>query len=133
MESINNMEIASSVVAHPNIFVKHGFLGFSTKLYYRPTLALVDCIRKYYPVATGDAIQQFLIKFQCNPQCAENTKLSMNYDPNGSYRLEMCVARDHQFIALQLSRYSDLDYNPVTDVSIFEEKEAELLCKVLVK
>ncbi|MBR0046893.1 MAG: hypothetical protein IJP75_08450 [Bacteroidaceae bacterium] len=133
MTNFKHMEIASTVAAHPNIYVKHGFLGFSTKVYYRPTLSEVDCIRKYYTIATGNALLQFLTKFPTNPQCAENTKLKMEFDPNGNYCMEMCSSRDHLFIALQLFRYSDLAYNAITEIFIFEGREAELLCHAIRK
>ena len=133
MANFNHMEIASTVAAHPNIYVKHGFLGFSTKVYYRPSLSEVDCIRNYYTIATGNALLQFLTKFQNNPNCAENAQLKMEFDPNGNYCMEMCASHDRQFIALQLFRYSDLEYNAITDIIILEGREAELLCRVLRK
>ena len=131
MASFKNMEIAPAVSAHQNIYVKQGFLGFGTKVYYRPTLSLVDCTRKYYTISSGNEIHQFLLKFQNDPRIAEKTHLSLQYDPNGNYCLETCIARDGQFAALQLFRYSDLAYNAVTDIKIYEGKEAELLRHVL--
>ena len=131
MASFSNLEIASAVSSHENIYVKHSFLGFGTKVYYRPTLSLVDSIRNYYTMSSGNALHQFLFLFQRNPSSAEGAKLQLDYDPNGNYSLEMCAARDGQFIALQLFRYSDLAYNPVTDILIREGKEAEVLCLVL--
>lgn len=131
MASFKNMEIAPAVTAHEHIYVKQRFLGFSTKVYYKPTLSLVDCTRNYYTLSSGNEIQQFLLKFQSDPKCAEKTHLSMHYDPNGNYSLEMCASRDGLFVALQLFRYSELSYNAVTDIKIYEGKEAELLYRVL--
>ncbi|MBR1666782.1 MAG: hypothetical protein IJ693_00740 [Bacteroidaceae bacterium] len=131
MASFKNMEIAPAVTAHENIYVRQGFLGFNTKIYYKPTLSLVDCTRNYYALSSGNEIQQFLLKFQNNPTIAEKTQLRFIHDPNGNYCLEMCASSDGQFVALQLFRYSDLAYNAVTDIKIYEGKEAELLYRVL--
>lgn len=125
------MEMASVVASHPHIFVKHGFLGLYSKVYYRPTLAEVDCIRNYYTVSSGNAIHQFLLKFQNDPSCAEHTHLKLDFDPNGNYCMELCVARDSSFCAVQLFRYGELEYVPVTEVKIYEGREAELLSGVL--
>jgi len=131
MASLKNMEMASVVASHPHIFVKHGFLGLYSKVYYRPTLAEVDCIRNYYTVSSGNAIHQFLLKFQNDPSCAEHTHLKLDFDPNGNYCMELCVARDSSFCAVQLFRYGELEYVPVTEVKIYEGREAELLSGVL--
>lgn len=131
MASLKNMEMASVVTSHPHIFVKHGFLGLYSKVYYRPTLAEVDCIRNYYTVSSGNAIHQFLLKFQNDPSCAEHTHLKLDFDPNGNYCMELCVARDGSFCAVQLFRYGELEYVPVTEVKIYEGREAELLSGVL--
>ena len=131
MASLKNMEMASVVASHPHIFVKHGFLGLYSKVYYRPTLAEVDCIRNYYTVSSGNAIHQFLLKFQNDPSCAEHTHLKLDFDPNGNYCMELCVARDGSFCVVQLFRYGELEYVPVTEVKIYEGREAELLSGVL--
>ena len=131
MASLKNMEMASVVASHPHIFVKHGFLGLYSKVYYRPTLAEVDCIRNYYTISSGNAIHQFLLKFQNDPSCAEHTHLKLDFDPNGNYCMELCVARDGSFCAVQLFRYGELEYVPVTEVKIYEGREAELLSGVL--
>ena len=81
MASFKNMEMAPIVASHPHIFVKHGFFDLFTRVYYRPTLAEVDCIRNYYTVSSGNAIHQFLLKFQNAPTCAEHTQLKWTLTP----------------------------------------------------
>ena len=131
MASFKNMEMASIVASHPHIFVKHGFFDLFTRVYYRPTLAKVDCFRNYYTVSSGNAIHQFLLKFQSDPAGAGHTQLKLDFDPNGNYCMELCVASDDSFCAVQLFRYGELEYVPVTEVRIYEGREAELLVGVL--
>ena len=131
MASFKNMEMAPIVASHPHIFVKHGFFDLFTRVYYRPTLAEVDCIRNYYTVLSGNAIHQFLLKFQNAPTCAEHIQLKLDFDPNGNYCMELCVARDGSFCAVQLFRYAELEYVPITEVKTYEGHEAELLSGVL--
>lgn len=124
MASFKHMEIAPVVSAHEHIETKKGFLGLSTKVCYTPTRSEVDSIRNYYTPASGSAIQQFLLRFQSDPASAAKAALSLTTDPNGNYSLEMCVSRDGHFMALQLFRYSDLAYQPITEVRIYEGQEA---------
>lgn len=127
------MEIASAVSAHENIYVKQGFFGFRTKVYYKPTLSEVDSIRNYYTLSSGNEIQQFLLQFQNDPSCAEKAPLTLDCDPNGTYRLEVYTSRDGKFLALQLFRYAELEYHPVNGIKIYEGEEAALLKTALLE
>lgn len=131
MTKFRNLEIAPTVANHPNISIKTSMFGFRTKIYYKPTSTEIDCIRNYYTMSSGNAIHQFLLKFQHNPQCAEEAKLPLEQDDNGNYCLEVCSARDGQFIALQLFRYNNLAYNSVCEIKVFEGQEASMLKKAL--
>ena len=131
MASFKNLEIAPTVANYPRISIKTSLLGLRTKIYYNPTQTEVDCIRNYYTMSSGCAIQQFLLKFQHDPLCAENAKLPIELDDNGCFCLEACSSRDGQFIAIQLFRYNQLAYNSVCEIKIFEGKEAILLKKAL--
>jgi hypothetical protein len=131
MASFKNLGIAPTVANHPRISIKTSLLGLRTKIYYNPTQTEVDCIRNYYTMSSGCAIQQFLLKFQHDPLCAENAKLPIELDDNGCFCLEACSSRDGQFIAIQLFRYNQLAYNSVCEIKIFEGKEAILLKKAL--
>lgn len=134
MSSFKNMGIAPAVAANPNIIVKSGFLGLNTRVYYRPTFARVKSIRDYYTVESGHFLQQFLTKFQNDPNSATKIpELDLETNPNGNYCLEICASVDSQFVALQLLRFSDLAYNPITDLMVYEGPEAEMLCRVLRK
>ena len=48
----------------------------------------------------------------------------------GNYHLEMCAAADGRFTALQLFRFVNYEYTPVTDVCIYEEAESLLIQKL---
>ena len=49
----------------------------------------------------------------------------------GNVRLEGCKSADRQFAALQLLRFSDFEYRPVTDVRFYEGRTAEIICAML--
>ena len=132
MASFRHLEIAPTVANHPLILIKNSLFGFRPRIYYKPTQAEIDCIRNYYTTSSGNAILQFLLKFQQTPQCAESTKIPIELDDNGSFCLEMCSSRDGQFIAIQLFKYDHLAYNPACEIKVFEGQEATLLKKALV-
>ena len=49
----------------------------------------------------------------------------------GNARLDICVSKDRQFIALQLFNYYDLMFHPITDPKIIEGQDAELIAKAV--
>ena len=105
MASFKNMEMAPIVASHPHIFVKHGFFDLFTRVYYRPTLAEVDCIRNYYTVSSGNAIHQFLLKFQNAPTCAEHIQLNPSLIFNCPFLLLSSTLR-FSFVALCTTNFS---------------------------
>ena len=55
----------------------------------------------------------------------------MNETPNGNYILEACVSRDGTYVALLLLQYKQLDYEPVTDVLVYEGESAQIISRIL--
>ncbi len=67
---------------------------------------------------------------KCTPEQLEQERRSgtkIEKTQLGNVLLEACVSDDKQFAALQLFRYGNLKYNPVTDVQIYEGDNAALI------
>lgn len=131
MANFRHLEIAPQVASHPNIYIKKSFLGFKTRVFYQPTYSEVDSVRKYFTMSSGSDICDFL-RCCAKGECSHLPEhLSIEYNDNGNYCLEMCSARDGQFVALQMFKYINLEYQPVCDIIIYEGNEAKNLKKAI--
>lgn len=50
---------------------------------------------------------------------------------NGNYRLEACLSDDRQFCAIQLFRFADFSYRPLSDARFYEGNDVERVAKLL--
>lgn len=131
MTKFKNMEIATAVAQNPHIFVKKSLWGLKTKVYYKPSYAEVDSVRRFYTMSSGSAIQHFLDEYSEDKCSGKKKSLPIEYDDNGNYCLEMCSSRDGEFAAVQLFRYANLSYNPVSDIIMYEGHQAHVLKRAI--
>lgn len=131
MTKFKNMEIAAAVAKNPHIFVKKSLWGLKTKVYYQPSYAEVDSVRRFYTMSSGSAIKRFLDEYSEGKCSGKKKTITIEYDDNGNYCLEMCSSRDGEFVAVQLFRYSDLSYNPVSDIVMYEGDRAHVLKRAI--
>jgi hypothetical protein len=129
MSSFKNMEMAAAVSAHEHINIKKSL--FSTKVIYTPTQAVVRPVVLEYAPAEGERLQR-LLTLSPDKMAAE-----MKYNgkpataPIGQFRLEVCLSDDHQFCALQLFRFTDFRYHPVTDLQCYEGEDISTLVELI--
>lgn len=129
MANINQLEMGEFISKHPHITVKKSLFGLSSKVVYEPTQSKVDVLRRDYDQAHGEQLRQLLAK-----PVVELEKEGQGSVPQsniGSVRLEGCLSQDHQFVALQLLTYSDFMYKPMTDVLVYEGKDADVVARIL--
>ena len=50
----------------------------------------------------------------------------------GNYLAEVCASRDGEFLTIQLFQFQQLNYEPVTEVLIFEGQDAAALAHLFV-
>ena len=127
MANIKNMAMAEQLVANPDVEIKNGFFGLCTKYIFRPT---------------GSTIKGEIIEYSA--QAGENLKAVLNGDPEkleslirqagniapasiGNTRLEAAFSTDKCFAALQLLRYEDFQYNPLTEPKFYTGTNAKLI------
>ena len=130
MSRFFSVEIASTVSEHPHVSIKKSFFGLFANAYYNVTNSQIDSYENSYSRETGERIKPlFSVEDKYVIGCAKDIG-SLYQQPNGNYRLDICISRDRQFIALQLFHFENLMYRPVTDVRYFEGEQAEAIEKL---
>ncbi|MBQ9231749.1 MAG: hypothetical protein IJ190_11335 [Prevotella sp.] len=130
MASLNNMEMASALSQHQHINIKKGFLGLSKTVIYTPTNAVVDLtVQEYTPDAESRLVQ--LLNAPADKLETEVKKGQLVSVPVGHLRLEIALARDRHFLALQLFRFTDFSYSAITGPKFYEDQQADLVANIL--
>ena len=129
MPSIKSLEMAGAVSSHENITIKKSL--FSIKAIYAPTQSGVKAMILEYSPTEGERLERLLnmptgkmvdeIMHKGKPATCEV----------GNFRLEACLSADRQFCALQLFRFLELTYRPVTEPLFYEGKEAVQAAQLL--
>lgn len=129
MSIFKSLEMASAVSTSPNISIKKSW--FSTKVIYTPTASTVKSMMLEYSPLEGQKVEQ-LLGMPLEQMAAE---IEQNGKPltgvNGNFRLDVCLSQDHQFCALQLSRFINYSYQPLFPPRIYEGKDVEHFAKLL--
>lgn len=127
MANIKNMRMAGAVCSNPHIELSTKFIGLRTVVTYTPTNCVCEVKYYEYSVADGNRLCDILK----NPE-----GVSDNFHPvpivNGNYRLEICMAEDHSFLAVNPMRYSMLGYQPIGEPMVFEGDTAKILSLLFV-
>ena len=130
MSRFFSVEMASAVSKHPHVSIKKSLFGLFAKAYYNVTKSQIGSYENSYSRETGERIKPlFSIGDKEVIGCTKDIGL-LHQQPNGNYRLDICISRDRQFIALQLFHFENLMYRPVTDVRYFEGEQAEAIEKL---
>lgn len=126
MANIKHLEMCENVKNLPQIEIKKTCFGLSTQVIYSPTKSKVKAKQNEYSVENGTRLEKIL-------NADETTAMEMlqkkQLKPSsmGNIRLDACISNDHQFAAVQLLRFIDFNYQPFTDVVVYEGKTAEAI------
>ena len=128
MSSLINLDMAAAMSTYNNIVIKKTL--FSTKAVYKPTGSPVKAMVLEYSPSEGERVAR-LLNMPLDKMAAD---IEQNGKPvagaNGNFRLEVCISSDRQFCALQLFRYADFSYSPLSEPRFFEGEEVEKVAKL---
>ena len=131
MTKIKNLQMAKSICNDARIKITDSFFGLCSKAVFLPTNSEIEAKTLEYSPEIGGRLNTIL-----NMPHDKLIITLENFHPvttvNGNYMLELCTSRDGNFAALQLFRFSSLNYSPVTEVMIFEDEDAKLIKSKLV-
>lgn len=126
MASIEHLEMSAALAALPEISVKKSFFGLKTDVIYIPTGSSVKVKINEYTTEMGDKLETIL---KANPDNVASmiTKSNIEKANLGNVRLEACISDDKQFAAVQLLRFSQLNYAPSTPMVVLTGAAAEAI------
>lgn len=130
MSKLKNMEMAEAVFSRGCVSTEKAFFGLKENLFYVPTNSKIDVLQHEYTPENGRKVEIIL---NTNVSSLETVVKAEGKVPTtmvGNVRLDICVSRDRQFVALQMFRFGSGDYQPVTDVCFYEGREAELVTSI---
>ncbi|SHL01020.1 hypothetical protein [Fibrobacter sp. UWEL] len=136
MSLINNMEMAKALFAKSCIAVKKSFFGLKEKVLYKNTNSpVVGCDLEFSPT-DGEKLEKLLSRPLEHMSNMELTVVSQDLGmlhpaENGMYDLTLCYSQDHQFAALQLTKYLGFEYRPVSELHFVEGDCAQTLLQHL--
>lgn len=126
MANIAHLEMSTALMSLPEISVKKGLFGLTTKVTYTPTGSSVKVKINEYAPETGSKLEHILqADTEAVPELLANNKIEAA--SLGQVRLEACISDDKQFAAVQLLHFSQLNYTPQTDMIVFKGKAAEAI------
>ena len=119
----------NTICADARISVSKSFFGLRATAVYNPTNSVLDASIIELSPADGGHVKTIL-----DSPKEELTNAIGNFRPqpvvNGNYIVEVCKSRDEAFIAVLLKQFIHMNYEPVTDVFIFEGEDARTVGKL---
>ena len=129
MANIKNLQMWNTICADARISVSKSLFGLRTTAVYNPTNSVLDASIIELSPADGGYVKSILE----SPK-EELSKAIGDFRPkpvaNGNYIVEVCKSRDGGFLAVLLKQFIHMNYEPVTDVFIFEGEGARTVGKL---
>ena len=130
MAKIKNLHMADAVISNNDIRVTSTFFGLGEKATYLPTDSRITARVYDYTASDGERMANLLSKgIDEIAQFVKNGNIVATV-PIGNVRAETCVTADNQFLMVQLLRFIDFDYRPMTDVQVFVGSDAEVVASL---
>jgi hypothetical protein len=123
MASFKNLEMASALSNSQYINIRKTMFGLSQKAVYEPTQSTLKPEIVEFTPDQGARLEQILSLPKDKLIQEIQTKGFPKSTPVGQYRLECCVSADQKFVALQLFRFSEFSYKPVSELLTFVDEE----------
>lgn len=131
MANFKNLAMSKELAKDSRISIKKSLLGLSTKAIYAPTESKLLAAKKEYTAEDGARIERAM-KASADKRAQQLAAIGQLQPATlGNYLLEACRSADGSFAAMQLFQYSQMSYQPVTDVCCFEGDEAKTVANSL--
>ncbi len=124
MAKIKNLGMAEELLANPHISVRKSFFGMVTDYIYTPTGGKIHVIQKIYNPGDGDAIKGMLSLGTEGLKKGLKDKGLPEAGNIGNWQLNICYTEDFQFVAMQMEKFVDFFYKPMTDLVVAEGEDA---------
>ena len=129
MANIKNLQMWNRICTNNHISINKSLFGLCTTAVFKPTGSIIDARIVEFSADDGRQLSQIF-----NSSYEDLAQAIGNFRPkpisNGNYLAEVCTSRDGIFLAVLLKKFVQLNYEPVTDVLIFEGNDANIVSKM---
>ena len=125
MSKFNSLAMSKRIAKDDRVSINKSLFGLLSCAVYKPTSSKLTARKIEYRKETGEKIEDALKlpKEKQAEQLAAIGKLPRT--TLGNYLLEECHSADNSFAALRLYKFTEMSYQPVTEVCYFENDAAK--------
>lgn len=117
MSKFNAIEISSLVSLHPKVET-HKLFGLFERVQYQPTHSKIESYRNYYSASEASIFQQIADAPHPEQELAHLDEMQTN--PEGSYRVDLCLSHDCKFAAFQVFERRNDEFVPFSKLCFLE-------------
>lgn len=132
MTKIKNLEMAATISNNNDITINTSFFGLCEKVTYVPTGSRVKAQTFEYSPINGERLGILLDSDTDEINRQLNRGVTVRATSVGNVRAEICQSDDRQFLAVNLLRFSNFQYDPVGEVKVFRGHDAEVVSRLFV-
>lgn len=128
MSKFNAIEIARLVALHPKVDERR-FMGLFERVVYVPTRSRIDSYRNYYGQHEADVLLNIAEAEDPRPFLGQAKEIHI--DPQGRYRLDLCISADCCFAAFQVFEQRNGTFEPYSKLRFLEGEDARVFENLL--
>ena len=130
MTKITKLEMATTISNEKDITISKSFFGFCEKAIYTPTGSLIKANTYEYSQSNGERLITLVDNGIEELEKQLERGIVIKDTPVGHIRAEVCVSNDHQFMALNILKFSNFEYVPVGLPRLFRGHDAEVAIRL---
>lgn len=130
MTKIKNLEMANAISNNNDITINTTLFGLCEKATYVPTGSRIKAQTFEYSPMNGERLSILLNSNIDEINRQLNRGIMVRSTPVGNMRAEICQSADRHFLAVNLLRFSNFRYDPVSEVKFFCGHDAEIVSRL---
>ena len=123
--------MATTISNEKDITISKSFFGLCEKATYTPTGSLIKAHTYEYSQSNGERLITLVDNGIEELEKQLERGIFIKDTPVGHIRAEVCVSNDHQFMALNILKFSNFEYVPVGLPRLFRGHDAEVAIRLL--
>lgn len=132
MTTYSKMEMGQELASLNHISIEKKMFGLRNEAVFSPTGSKIEGFELYVtPKALGLVESILNAEEEKDIDNLLNQGKPIEYSANGCEKLDICMSKDKNFIALQRFCYKDFYYRKSSDVKFFEESAAKKVAALL--
>ena len=130
MSKFYAIKMAEEVASHPNILKESFFFGLFHHVKYKPTGSKIESFSNFYKDTDAQLFKNLIESKEGQLESNVASLKEAYCTDDSSFRLDICVSKDGQFIAMQLNHIADDTLTHITPIRYFEGTEAITVDKI---